>query len=57
MWRFNALGDSFWRRMSFLIEQVQFFQQRLNLTPLDVADRLWVASHLEPKEEKLRVSS
>lgn len=40
-----------------LIEQVQFFQQRLNQTPLDVADRLWVASHLEIDEEKLRVSS
>jgi hypothetical protein len=40
-----------------LIEQVQFFQQRLNQTPLDVADRLWVTSHLEPAEEKLRVSS
>lgn len=40
-----------------LIQQVQLFQQRLNQTPLDVADRLWVASHLEPQEEKLRVSS
>jgi hypothetical protein len=40
-----------------LIQQVELFQQRLNQTPLDVADRLWVASHLEPKEEKLRVSS
>ena len=40
-----------------LIEQVQLFQHRLNQTPVDVADRLWVKSHLEPTEEKLRVSS
>jgi hypothetical protein len=40
-----------------LIQQVQLFQHRLNQTPLDVSDRLWVASHLEPTEEKLRVSS
>ena len=40
-----------------LIQQVQLFQQRLNQTPLEVADRLWVKSHLDPEEEKLRVSS
>jgi transposase len=40
-----------------LIQQVQLFQQRLNQTPLDIAERLWVKSHLDPKEEKLRVSS
>lgn len=40
-----------------LIQHVQLFQQRLNQTPLDIADRLWVKSHLNPEEEKLRVSS
>jgi transposase len=40
-----------------LIQQVQLFQQRLNQKPLDIADRLWVRSHLDPEEEKLRVSS
>jgi transposase len=40
-----------------LIAQAQLFQHRLNQTPLDIADRLWVKSHLEPTEEKLRVSS
>lgn len=40
-----------------LIQQVQLFEQRLNQTPLDIADRLWVKSHLDPEEEKLRVSS
>lgn len=40
-----------------LIHHVQRFQQRLNQTPLDIADRLWVKSHLNPEEEKLRVSS
>jgi transposase len=39
-----------------LIQQAQLFQQRLNQTPLDIADRLWVKSHLDPEEEKLRVS-
>jgi transposase len=39
-----------------LIQQVQLFQERLNQTPLDIADRLWVKSHLDPEEEKLRVS-
>lgn len=40
-----------------LIEQAKLFQQRLNQTTLDVADRLWVKSHLDLEEEKLRVSS
>lgn len=40
-----------------LIQRVHLFQQRLNLAPLDIADRLWVKSHLNPEEEKLRVSS
>ena len=40
-----------------LIEQVQLFEQQLNQIPLAVADRLWVKSHLESQEEKLRVSS
>jgi serine/threonine protein kinase len=40
-----------------LLPLVQLFQHRLNQTPLDVADRLWVKSHLEPTEEKLQVSS
>ena len=39
-----------------LIQQVQLFQERLNQTPLDIADRLWVKSYLDLEEEKLRVS-
>jgi len=46
-----------YENQSDLIQQVQLFQQRLNQTPLDIADRLWVQSHLNPEEEKLRVSS
>jgi transposase len=46
-----------YENQSDLIQQVQLFQQRLNQTPLDIADRLWVKSHLNPEEEKLRVSS
>lgn len=40
-----------------LIEQVGRFEQRINASPNDVADRLWVKTHLEPEEEKLRVST
>ena len=37
--------------------QVAQFQQRINATPLAIADRLWVKSHLDPKEEELRFST
>lgn len=40
-----------------LIEQVALFQTQINQTTLAVVDRLWVKNHLEPTEEKLRVSS
>lgn len=38
-----------------LIAQVDRFQARINADPIALADRLWVKSHLDPKEEKLRV--
>jgi hypothetical protein len=40
-----------------LIRAVSLFQERINLDLNAIADRLWVKSHLDPKEEKLRVSS
>lgn len=40
-----------------LITAVNLFQKRINLDPNAIADRLWVKFHLEPDEEKLRVSS
>lgn len=40
-----------------LIAQVDCFQHQINADPIAVADRLWVKSHLDPEEEKLRVSS
>ena len=40
-----------------LIAQVNRFQQRINADPIAIADRLWVKSHLDPEEEKLRVST
>ena len=40
-----------------LIAQVNRFQARINADPIALADRLWVKSHLDPKEEKLRVST
>lgn len=39
-----------------LIEQVSQFQQQINGCPINLADRLWVKTHLDPEEEKLRVS-
>ncbi len=40
-----------------LIAQVEDFRRRINANSLDVADRLWVTTHLQPEEEKLRVST
>ena len=40
-----------------LIAQVNRFQQRINADPIAISDRLWVKSHLDPEEEKLRVST
>ena len=40
-----------------LKQQVEQFQQQINANPLALADRLWVKSHLDPEEEKLRVST
>lgn len=39
-----------------LITQLEQFQQQLNATPYAVADRLWVKTHLDLEEEKLRFS-
>jgi hypothetical protein len=36
---------------------VEQFQQEINAQPLALADRLWVKNHLDPEEEKLRVST
>jgi transposase len=40
-----------------LINAVSNFQKTINLEPISLADRLWVKNHLDPDEEKLRVSS
>lgn len=40
-----------------LIQTVSDFQQRINLDPISLADRLWVKNHLDSDEEKLRFSS
>ncbi|MEL6439367.1 MAG: hypothetical protein AAFQ80_08960, partial [Cyanobacteria bacterium J06621_8] len=39
-----------------LIDAVVNFQRQINTNPLDISERLWVKKHLEPDEEKLRVS-
>jgi diketogulonate reductase-like aldo/keto reductase len=44
-------------RKADLIAQVDRFQARIKADPIALADRLWVKSHLDPKEEKLRVST
>ena len=43
-------------RREELIAQLEPFQREINATPYAVADRLWVKTHLDPEEEKLRVS-
>lgn len=40
-----------------LIAQVDRFQAQINADPIALADRLWVKSHLNQEEEKLRVST
>jgi transposase len=40
-----------------LIERVAAFEQEINSFPLVLADRLWVKTHLNSNEEKLRVSA
>ena len=40
-----------------LKQRVEHFQQEINADSLVLADRLWVKNHLDPEEEKLRVSS
>ena len=40
-----------------LIAQFKQFEGRINADPLEIADRLWVTTHLKPEVEKLRVST
>lgn len=40
-----------------LMQRVEQFQHQINAHPRLIADRLWVRNHLDPEEEKLRVSS
>lgn len=42
---------------SKLIAQAKAFQDAINATPLEIADRLWVKTSLDPEVEKLRVSA
>ena len=46
-----------YERKKDLIAQVKDFQEQINAAPLDIADRLWVTTHLEPEMEKLRFST
>lgn len=40
-----------------LIERVHLFEQNINSNLFEISDRLWVKNHLDPDEEKLRVST
>jgi hypothetical protein len=40
-----------------LKQQIEQFQQQINLNTLAIVNRLWVKNHLDPEEEKLRVST
>lgn len=46
-----------YEREAELIEQVKQFEHRINAKPNDIADRLWVTTHIKPEVEKLRVST
>ena len=46
-----------YEREAELIEQVKQFEHRINTKPNDIADRLWVTTHIKPEVEKLRVST
>ncbi|MBD2303362.1 hypothetical protein [Nostoc sp. FACHB-190] len=39
-----------------LVERVRVFEQHITSNSFEISDRLWVKNHLEPDEEKLRVS-
>lgn len=39
-----------------LIQRIEQFCQQINTNPYEVADHLWVKDHLDPEEEKLRIS-
>lgn len=40
-----------------LIEAISQFELSINSHPLSLSERLWVKNHLDPEEEKLRVST
>ncbi len=40
-----------------LIQQVKAFEQFVNASPLEIADRLWVKNSLFSEQEKLRFSA
>ena len=40
-----------------LIQRVAAFENRINQDPCTIADRLWVKDHLDPDEEKPRISN
>ena len=39
-----------------LVAQVRAFEQSINSTPIEIADRLWTKTELNLDEEKLRFS-
>ncbi|MFP5270402.1 MAG: hypothetical protein ACLGGO_09105 [Coleofasciculus sp.] len=39
-----------------LIKQVVWFEQQINAFPQAICERLWVTTHLQPEQEKLRIS-
>ena len=42
---------------SKLIAQAKAFEDAINAKPLEIADRLWVKTSLDPEVEKLRIST
>jgi transposase len=46
-----------YERKAELIDNVKWFESLINTLPLAIADRLWVKTHLDSEEEKLRFSA
>ncbi len=60
LWRWlreDVTYHTCFQKQADLVSQIALFQTRINQTTLAISDRLWVKNHLDPTEEKLRVSS
>ena len=55
--REDITDHTYYDQKADLIAQIERFQAQINTDPVALADHLWVKSHLDSKEEKLRIST